>query len=95
MIYSEDFKQRVKAAYPKDTYLHVLLDEGAVGVGCWLDDGSCGGIDPVIVLNCAPSYVTDMARRLLVKKDLCLEWHRLYQKQNQLQATRLAQGFTV
>lgn len=79
MVYSEDFKKRVKELYPNYTSLHEALDEGSKMVGMLL--GTPFKHMPISKILEATSLeeLQEEARILQKKVDLYHEWNSMYQ----------------
>jgi hypothetical protein len=81
MIYSEDFKQRVKVAYPTCEHLHALLDEGNLFLGRYLGEGSRDSLSVDLVLAATSlEELQGWARQLQEKKALYREWYNAYRE---------------
>ncbi len=79
--YSQDFVQRVKAAYPGFQRLHDALDNNSDFVGRYLDD-STGTMSPAHVLELIDggkvAELREEAQALAVRGALYGEWSRDY-----------------
>lgn len=83
MFYPEDFKNRVKKAYPNWDELHRRLDEGDVFVGCYLDDSCSTGISFETILSATSlEELNNKARVGQEKVAIYNEWCRLRREQN-------------
>ncbi len=83
MFYPEDFKTRVKKAYPNWEDLHRRLDSGDVFVGRYLDDNSTTSLSLDTILNATSlEKLQEKARTAQEKVELYREWSNLYREQN-------------
>lgn len=83
MFYPEDFKTRVKNAYPNWEELHRRLDSGDYFVGCYLDDSSSSAISLATVLAATSlEELQNKAKAEQEKVELYNEWCKLYREQN-------------
>ncbi|MBD8922208.1 hypothetical protein EGR52_02140 [bacterium] len=83
MFYPEDFKNRVKKAYPNYDELHRRLDEGDVFVGRYLDDSSSTRISFETILSATSlEKLKNEARVGQEKVAIYNEWCRLRREQN-------------
>lgn len=83
MFYPEDFKNRVKKAYPNWDELHRRLDEGDVFVGRYLDDSSSTEISFETILSATSlEELKNEARVGQEKVAIYNEWCRLRREQN-------------
>lgn len=83
MFYPEDFKTRVKNAYPNWEGLHRRLDSGDCFVGRFLDDSSSTTISLDTVLAATSlEELQNKAKAEQEKVELYKEWSKLYHEQN-------------
>lgn len=83
MFYPEDFKNRVKKAYPNWDELHRRLDEGDDFVGHYLDDSTSTGISFETILSATSlEELKNEARVGQEKVAIYNEWCRLRREQN-------------
>lgn len=81
MFYPEEFKARVKKAYPKWKDLHQRLDNGDTYVGNYLKD-STKVVSLDTILNATSlKKLQDTARDAQEKVKLYCEWKKLYDEQ--------------
>ena len=82
MFYPEDFKTRVKKAYPNCEELHLGLDSGDVFIGRYLDDSSPTSLSLDTILNATSlEELQEKARLAQEKVELYCEWSKLYREQ--------------
>lgn len=84
MFYPEDFKSRVKKAYPNFEKLHRSLDNGDEIVGRLLDDGSYPSTISLDTILAATSLeeLQEKAKAIKVKLNLYNEWCDIVNSQN-------------
>lgn len=83
MFYPEDFKNRVKKAYPDFDELHRRLDNGDVFVGLFLKDDPYPPISfDAILAATSLEELQEKAKIALERMDLACEWEKLYDEQN-------------
>lgn len=84
LIYPEDFIKKVKDFYPNNVALHELLEKGDPHVGSLLEED--GNIlfqakDIVEMFSDGrENKILEMAKKVMVQKELYLEWHEIFQK---------------
>jgi len=82
MFYPEDFKNRVKKAFPTWESMHQKLDSGDVSVGRYLGDNADGVISTKTVLAATSlEELQDKARAMEERGQLYSEWCKLYDEQ--------------
>ena len=82
MFYPEDFKARVRKAYPDWQLIQEKLDNGSTFVGRLLDDNRSTGLSFETILSATSlEELQDKARAEKEKDDLYAEWSKLYLKQ--------------
>ena len=79
MFYPEEFKVRVKKAYPDFESLHQALDRGDEIVGRYLSDNRSSGLDFDTILNATSlEELQEKARDKQEKNELYYEWFVIY-----------------
>ena len=75
MAYSQDFKNKVKAAYPDSKEIHRLVDNNQYFLGRLLDDSSQGGINvDEILLATSLDVLKKKALSLKIRKEVYSDW---------------------
>ena len=83
MFYPEDFKNRVKKAFPTWDELHRRLDSGDVFVGRYLDDNSPTALSLNTILTATSlEELQENAKAAQEKVELYHDWCNLYNEQN-------------
>ena len=83
MFYPQEFKDRVKKAYPDRKDLHQLLDDGDRSVGCFLDHKAVIEIHLRDILAATSlEELQEEARTIQKSRELFLEWNKLDREQN-------------
>lgn len=83
MFYPEDFKNRVKKAFPTWYELHRRLDSEDVLVGRYLDDNSPTAFPFSTILTATSlEELQEKAKAAQEKVELYHEWFNLYNEQN-------------
>lgn len=86
MIYSEEFKTKVKKAYPNCEELHRKLDSGDAFVGRYLDDSSPTALSlDTVLTETSLEELQQKARAAQEKAELYSEWCELFRNQNPYQ----------
>jgi len=78
LIYSEEFRAAVLAAFPSSERIRRMLDENSFSLGYSLSDGGISSIDPALIVSLLEAGQQDkllkVARDAVQKKQLYEMW---------------------